>query len=336
MVAHLVGGKEDQFHSGRTYAEEVAVGNCGLHRTTGSMVLSKITRTALKPLQSTPSGRRGSTTTTTSAVGVYTTEEEAAFAKQMASSTKAKRNPDGRPSIGTIENQWEYMRSTYFNNDDEEIQWSMVSRNKGAYKYAHLKNERAEDRYFKSLCDIAAAEAKIESATTGPAAKLIAVLQKLGALKDDFLNVPNSVETNTKVTELMVRVKDLVENEDALQALSANCRVDVETILNDEATFHQLMQAGKDGKKIRSSMVRNIFKLTVGEEITNAKKDLARAQRISDEAVEYMEKWSRREKDANDYAETMRQQEQEWLDDNHLENLRALMDMRSFIPVNVT
>eukprot|EP00981_Chlorochromonas_danica_P012395 scaffold4877_cov171-Ochromonas_danica.AAC.10 len=66
----------------------------------------------------------------------------------------SNRDPDGRPSIGTITTQWEFMRTAFVNNSDEELEWLMISKKAGAYSYAHRKHQVAEDKYFKSLYEI--------------------------------------------------------------------------------------------------------------------------------------------------------------------------------------
>jgi hypothetical protein len=49
---------------------------------------------------------------------------------------------------------------------------------------------------------------------------------------------------------------------------------------------------------------------SLSSEVENVRNKLRGANQASEEALEYMEKWSRRERDALDYGETMRQQEQ--------------------------
>jgi hypothetical protein len=176
------------YTAGRTYSEQNAHIMTSLHSTTGALALSHASKiAAMASARNTPAKRaaptpsKGNTATQES--------EHDPFAMHMASASRVKRNPDGRPSIGTIEQQWEYMRQNFFNNDDEEITWSMVSRNKGAYKHAHAKYEKAEDRYFKSLYEIQLWEARLESITTGAAAKASTAVQELGKLCNVYQEV---------------------------------------------------------------------------------------------------------------------------------------------------
>jgi hypothetical protein len=70
-------------------------------------------------------------------------------------------------------------------------------------------------------------------------------------------------------------------------------------------------------------------------EVKTLQTDLVTAQKNSDTAMTYMEKWSRREKDALDYATTMQAEEREWLSREDYNNHAALIQMRGFIPMNV-
>jgi hypothetical protein len=94
------------------------------------------------------------------------------------------RDPDGRPSIGTITTQLEFMRTNFVNNSDEELEWLMVSKKQGAYNYASKKNDHAEDRYFRSLYEVDFYETKIKY-FAGASAKIPAITELLATPKDE-------------------------------------------------------------------------------------------------------------------------------------------------------
>jgi hypothetical protein len=322
----------------RTYSEQKMHIMNGLHSTTGSLALAHATKSAAAMRvsaapQLTPAKKL-------SKVNVPNDGMDDAFAAQMASANKIKRNPDGRPSIGTIENQWEYMRQNFFNNDDEEITWSMVSRNKGAYKHAHMKYQRAEDRYFKSLYDITSVEEKIQSMTSGPAAKVVTLITALANLTGRYLEVPASPETNAQIDEVIEKLRVLVASgspagDATVQSLKDT--INENTVLDPFTSKTAAIVLTCFEETMRGKMLREVrnHSLTLSTEMTTLKGALNKANKDSEEALEYMEKWSRREKDANDYAETIRQEEVAWLDEQSSENHSALIAMRTFLPLGV-
>jgi hypothetical protein len=323
----------------RTYSEQKMHIMNGLHSTTGSLALAHATKSAAA-MRVTAAPQLTPAKKNLSKVNVPADGMDDAFAAQMASASKIKRNPDGRPSIGTIENQWEYMRQNFFNNDDEEITWSMVSRNKGAYKHAHKKYERAEDRYFKSLYDITTVEEKIQSLTSGPAAKVVTLLTALANITGRYLEVPASPETNAQVDEMIEKLRVLVASglpacDGSLQSIRDTGNDS--TVLDAFSSKTTAIVLSCFEEIGRSKMLREVrnHSLALSSEMTTLKATLNKVNKDSEEALEYMEKWSRREKDANDYAETIRQQEIAWLEEESAENQSALITMRTFLPLGV-
>ena len=98
------------YSSGRTYSEQQAHIMSSLHSTTGSIALSHASKTAAAMQRAAPQNTPAKKAAAAGAKSAAASDNaDDGFNIQMASAAKAKRNPDGRPSIGTIENQWEYI-----------------------------------------------------------------------------------------------------------------------------------------------------------------------------------------------------------------------------------
>lgn len=331
-------GKATIYNSSGSTAGEVAlILQNQLRHTTGSAALAQATAAAASmsmnaTISSTPSVPRSAVKNTPAKKaksGNTTTHELSPLSAMMAmpSANKGKKNIEGRPSIGTMGDQWEFMRSSFFNNNDEEIVWAMVSRKGGAYHHAHKKNQAAEDRYFQCMYDISMLDSKIESLTSGPAARTVAMVMQLKDLCGDFQAVP-SAETIAKVDDVLGKMKSLVasttaEGESVLKVFSTPTEAAIESILSTEDHGTLLRAARKQSGNFSCEQL-------------NLRNQLKKANKDSDEALENMEKWARRERDANDYASTIRREEEEWLEAQLMLNAQALTTMRSYIPVNVT
>jgi hypothetical protein len=126
-----------------------------------------------------------------------------------------------------------------------------------------------------------------------------------------FSQVPNSKETNDKIDALLSKLRSVLASGAAdgqigtvdadntvLDVFSQNSVVDMLKIVNPEI---KRMEAMRCARSLGPSLA---------SEVENVRNKLRGANHASEEALEYMEKWSRRERDALDYGETMRQQEQ--------------------------
>jgi hypothetical protein len=251
------------------------------------------------------------------------------MALSLSMPSSSKRDAEGRPSIGTITLQWEYMRTTCYNNDDSEIAWAMVARKEGAYKAAHARFSRAEDQYFKTLYDINVLEGRVQSAASGPGARVPALIGELKNLCMPILALPSSVETGKAIDTTMETLQKLVE-------ASTNTQTE-ESVLSiftrkTEASIRAIM-AEPDKQKL-TRMARALHP-SLGEEVTVLRSQLSMAQKDNEEALEEMEKWAKREKEAHDYAREMQKQDAAWFAQESIGNTDALTLMRSFIPLNV-
>jgi hypothetical protein len=70
-------------------------------------------------------------------------------------------------------------------------------------------------------------------------------------------------------------------------------------------------------------------------DVQSVRAALAASIRDGDQALTSMEKWAKRERETDDYAATMREEEEDWLQREKEANEAALAEMRSFVPVNV-
>lgn len=69
----------------------------------------------------------------------------------FASALDAKNAHSDDPAFSTIKAQWDFMCSNFLKGDAQELEWLMISKQPGAYDYAHSKFSHAEDEYYKIL-----------------------------------------------------------------------------------------------------------------------------------------------------------------------------------------
>lgn len=246
-------------------------------------------------------------------------------------SPKSKRNPDGRPSIGTIENQWEFMKITYFNNNDEELEWTMVSKGKGAYHHAHKKYELSEDKYFKGLFEIDLFTRKLSLLTTGSCAKIIKTVELLKDCHPTYYAInkrvesPQLKEVEEKILSIQAELKSLVEFD----------RTMITEIFSEKSAEAIFKIASNSKKETLTTNARTLY-ADLPVQVQMVRNKLVSVRKESEEALINMEKWSKRERETNDYQKVMKDEENQWLAEQLQNNIEALNKMRSLIPVNIT
>lgn len=230
-----------------------------------------------------------------------------------------------RPSIGTIKNQWEFMRTNFFNNSGEELEWLMVSKRAGAYSYAHKKNEDAEDKYFKSLYDIDYCETKLRY-FVGTNAKLPNLVAELASFYPTLMATPNN-ETALEMLSLshqkMTEYMKSEEDKNILEAVSNKFEQLMITMLSETEEKFKIARKARD------------LHQTLPQEIYHLQNRLSTARKDGDEALKNMEKWSKREVETIDYVAVMKEQEEAFMLKEYTENISALEIMRSFLPINI-
>lgn len=271
----------------------------------------------------TPSGKKKpvSKSSHTNGGGGGGSEFSPLFAKSKSSS---HQHADGRPSIGTMTTQWEFMRTNFVNNSDEELEWLMISKKQGAYNYAHRKNEQSEDRYFKSLYDTDFFEAKIKH-FAGYGAKIPAIIGELAALYNTLMATPKD---EAAITQVQTQHAKLVEQMRINEAQNIFAAFDPKI----EQTVLAILQETDRFKIVRKA--RDLHgNLTT--EITALQGKLVKARKDGDEALKNMEKWSKRSMEAEEYPTVMRAQEQAWLEKELDDNTAAYRAMRAYFPPNI-
>lgn len=148
--------------------------------------------------------------------------------------------------------------------------------------------------------------------------------------------VPNSKETNDKIEAALEKLRTILASGSPEKIIgtidSENTVLDVFSPINAEKILDIV---NPDAKRMDTMRTARTVGPLLASEAENLRLKLRQANKASEDALEYMEKWSRRERDALDYAETMRQQEQDWLDAEFMPNKGALAKMREYIPTNI-
>lgn len=241
--------------------------------------------------------------------------------RAMRKETRDTTDAEGRPSMATMTAQWEFMREQFLSSSHEQLEWLMESKQGGAYKYAHRKNEKAEDQYFKSIVDIEVLETKLKllKSENGP---LSAILQDLAGSYDVLFVNPNNDEEQQKVYHNQVALKNLVDTE-----LKSIFSVDLEKEL-------KALTENSDFPTV-ARKARKVYTTSLPEEIKKVAAKLAFANKINSESLKEMEKWSKREKETAEYERVMVEEDRQWMQENEEVNMAALRQMRSLIPVDI-
>ncbi len=253
------------------------------------------------------------------AKGIAAPQVTPAMQRAMRKETKENCDANGRPSIATMAAQWEFMRAQFLNNDGEELAWHMESKKGGAYKYAHNKNKKAEDAYFKALYD---AE----------------ILQtKLSFLKDSG-HIPRLLKNMFKPYDTLHHNP---YDENQQQIVGINQLMLKEFVLNNKGAFYKDLESvltrlcELDNFPEVARRSGRVLEVQIPEERRLIEAKIAMTQTISEESLKEMEKWSKREKETADYEKVMQEEDRAWLESNEARNVAALKKMRSLIPVDI-
>eukprot|EP01038_Epipyxis_sp_PR26KG_P005253 gene5253-7301_t len=245
---------------------------------------------------------------------------------------KSKRDSnfvEGRPSYDTLTAQWEFMRTNFVNNSDEELEWLMIAKNPGAYKYASKKSQQAEDKYFKALYDIDLAEMKINFQNhlmneirpllTSLCNTPLSVLQKAKSHSAEEINKPAEI-----VKSIKLKMDSLKSQYNTLKNSCWNNDFEIKCKdLFDEMKHNRL-------NKI-SDMLISVME----QDKKSMQQSLQAIRKESEDSLRDMEKWSKREKEVDEYPTILRKEEEDWLNKEFSANQEALSVMSSFIPANI-
>ena len=224
--------------------------------------------------------------------------------------------------------QWEFMRSNFVNNSEEELEWLMVSKQSGAYKHAHKKNEASEDRYFKALSDIETFEGQLQD-IVGMSSVLIPILSAM-AEEHTVLSVdPENKESLQNVADAQVLLTAFLEKEKLKKPSEKELKAAIKKILASLAVNLQRVSAARIASNVMD-------KEMIPKEVTDARMMLAEARKASDNALKGMEKWGKREKETDDYQQEVNDEEAAWLRKESVANASALALMRSYVPLAIS
>lgn len=222
------------------------------------------------------------------------------------------------------------MRSNFVNNSEEELEWLMISRRPGAYKHSHKKNEAAEDRYFKALSDIETYEYQHEQLVA--MSSIICPLLKVMAEQNTVLSVdPTDSDALAAVSDAQAVMTIFLRNDSdrsASETATWEMKAPIKKLLQGIASNTQKGAAGR----VAYNMV---IKDTIPKEVKEVRLLVAGAMNASEEALKAMEKWSKREKETDDYQQVIAEEEASWLLKESAANTSALSLMRSYIPSNI-
>lgn len=222
------------------------------------------------------------------------------------------------------------MRSNFVNNSEEELEWLMISRRQGAYKHSHKKNEAAEDRYFKALSDIETYEYQHEQLLA--LSSVVCPLLKVMAEQNSVLSVdPADSDALAAIADAQAVMIIFLKNDDDRTASDTarwKIRAPVRKLLEGIASNPQKSAAGR----VAFNMV---IKETIPKEVKEVRMLVGGAINASEEALKAMEKWSKREKETDDYQQVMAEEEDAWMLKESAANALALSLMRAHMPSTI-
>jgi hypothetical protein len=231
------------------------------------------------------------------------------------------------------------MRNNFVNNSSDELDWLMTSKKAGAYSHAHKKQCAAEDRYFRAMHEIDAAEAALKP-LVGSQARVPTLLQAIAREYEVLQALAEDAEAVKRVAEAQVGLRKLLgvdENGDCVATSSAASSKggNVAIVMNPalKKAIEGIAIATKAGNAAR--FAKAIVAGDLALETKEQQRGLAAARKVQDEALAEMERWSKREVETVDYAAAMVREEEAWLQREKEANEAALRTMRRYIPVEV-
>lgn len=248
-------------------------------------------------------------------------KQEIDFMAQVMKSSK-KSDTEGRPSIGTITQQWEFMKNHFANNSDEEVTWMMVSKKPGAYEYANKMKNSAEDKLYKATYEIDFYQNKLNH-FSGMNAKLPNYVKQLHDCYAKIRANPKDEATTQTILTTHANLVQYYKSVDATSLFSAfkpEMEIAVSALVQETDKFKIIRKA----RDLHESLSKEIFQL---------QNKLKTATVENEEAINNIDKWTKRETEADDYAVVMKKEEEEFMKREYEDNQIALNTMRSYFPI---
>jgi GTP-binding nuclear protein Ran len=261
-----------------------------------------------------------------------TFDELAKTLKDIESAEKA--NPTDtqaeRPlSHGTMHQQLQFLRAKFLSGEEDELEWLMVSKEAGAYKYAHNKLGEAEDKYYKALAEMENSEQKIEATAD--------FVTKCTKQFNDCIRVREGIESGEVDAQNTVKLSQKVlQGIITMDALNPDQKLPSVLSYFSDGTKTDMLAFVDESNLLRATEIAdNCKSKALPEEKRNVQRAVAQLQKDADLALRDIERWTKREKDCDDYATCMEKEELEWLDRERSANEESLAIMRSYIPIGV-
>lgn len=209
----------------------------------------------------------------------------------------------------------------------------MVSKRAGAYKYAHKKSEMAEDKYFKALHDIDRLEVR-QQFLQRHSAKIQDLCQEFAVEYANHQSNKHSEAVTEKLMSTQTRLR--IYTDDAATTSSVSISPISEVLAGYSASTQQMLKdlCIETEKQKLINMARKLNTI-LPTELTSVQSQLVAVKKDSDEALQLMEKWTKRETETDDYAGVLRDEEMKWFHKELEQNTLALITMRTYIPANI-
>jgi len=255
--------------------------------------------------------------------------------KAAAAGDGDARGEEGeRLSINTLIRQCDILKKIT-GLSEEDIEWTAVKDNAGAYKHAAAKQAKAEDNYFRSVYDMELYSAIKKCINMSGSCRLYTLMQSIVASSEVFYINPTDAAAVEKVTKEKAELIDLLTApQSPIMASTLNCQTNFAnpTVMSDK--LHKLIMDAVEGAKECKDVSRKI-KLVVQTHYPQECKEVvdrfARSETLNNDSCQEMEKWEKRKTSTKEYASVQREEEARWLAVEEEANCVALQTMRSLM-----
>lgn len=244
--------------------------------------------------------------------------------------TSKPKNKDGRPSLGTMLNQWRFMRSNFLQGDEDELEWLMAAKQPGAYAVAHRRFCDFEDMYFKCLCDIDRAE-RFEAVYKEHSGAILACLKSLESIHSENKVDGDAVDSTVTSADAISQVR-----ESQTQLTGILQKIDDAKQLFSELFWQltsEFLLVETEHSEASSLAVKLQQQLLSDRDACRAL--LLESRRASESHLAEMEKWRKRERETADYDEVMSSIDAQWRTTEEEANRDALRTMRTYLPTGI-
>lgn len=245
------------------------------------------------------------------------------------------RDEGDRLSLNTLIRQCDILKKIT-GLSEEDIEWTAVKDNTGAYKHAANKQAKAEDNYFKSVYEMELYSVVKKYINTSGSCKLYTLLQSMISSSDVFYINPTDANEVNKIEREKAELMDLLtSSKSPIMAMNLlNCQPNTAnpTIMSDR--LHKALIDAVEQSKEHKDIPRKL-KLVLTNQYAQECKEVVdrfhKSEALNNDSCQEMEKWEKRKIGTKEYLTVQKEAEVKWLAAEESANKEALQTMRSYL-----